>query len=273
VPSHPPRAASAVLGTIGEAAFDLSSYLGGLFLLFVDALWWMSVGPWRGKGKIRYQDTLVHMERLSIRSFGIVSLVIFFVGIILAFQMAYVLKTLGVTEYVANIVGVAMTREMAPLLVAMVMTGFMGAAIAAEIGTMVVSEEVLALEIGAFNPVRFLVVPRVLSTMVVMPFVNLVATYIGVLGGFTLSYFLLGIEGEKYLHRTFDSLHWKDIFAGLLKSEAFGVLIALIACQEGLRVTGGAEGVGRATTNSVVRSVVAIIICDLIFTAFFYFFL
>lgn len=263
----------AAFGIIGGRSVALLDYLGGLALLLGDGLWWMTLGPLRRKGRIRRDETFVQMERIGIHSLGIISLVIFFVGIILAFQMAYVLRTLGVTEYVANITGVAMTREMAPLLVAMVMTGFSGAAITAEIGTMVVSEEVIALRAGALDPIRFLVVPRVLAAMVMMPFVTLLAMYIGILGGFFVGNVLLGIEGEKYLNRTLEALKWKDVFTGLIKAEAFGILIALIACQEGFRVNGGAEGVGRATTNSVVRSVVAIIICDMFFTAFFYFFL
>jgi phospholipid/cholesterol/gamma-HCH transport system permease protein len=149
----------------------------------------------------------------------------------------------------------------------------MGAAIAAEIGTMVVSEEVLALETAALPPVRFLVVPRVLATMIVMPCVSLIATYIGIIGGLAVGYFLLGIEFEKYVRRTLESLTYKDVFTGLIKAEAFGILIALIGCLEGFQVTGGAEGVGRATTNAVVRSVVAVIVFDLLSTAFFYYFL
>ena len=257
----------------GSRSIGFLAYAGSLFLLFTDALWWMTVGPWKGKGKVRLDDAFVHMERFSIRSMGIVALVLFFVGVILALQMAYVLRTLGVTDYIANITGVAMTREMGPLLVAMVMTGFMGAAIAAEIGTMVVSEEVLALETAALPPVRFLVVPRVLATMIVMPCVSLVATYIGIIGGLAVGYFLLGIEFEKYVRRTLESLTYKDVFTGLIKAEAFGILIALIGCLEGFQVTGGAEGVGRATTNAVVRSVVAVIVFDLVSTAFFYYFL
>lgn len=260
-----------LLGFTGARALSLFDYVGGLALLLRDGLWWMTVGPLKKRGKIRVAETFFHMERLSVRSFGIVSLVIFFVGIILAFQMAYVLRTLGVTEYVANITGVAMTREMAPLLVAMVMTGFFGASITAEIGTMVVSEEILALETGALNPIRFLVVPRVLAAMLMMPLVTLFATYVGILGGFFVGTVLLDIEAEKYLARTLESLKYKDVITGLVKAEAFGILVALIACQEGFRVHGGAEGVGRATTNSVVRSIVAIIVCDMVFTAFFYY--
>jgi phospholipid/cholesterol/gamma-HCH transport system permease protein len=232
----------------------------------------MLVAPWKGRGRIRLSETNYQAMRLSIRSFGIVSLVIFFVGMILAFQMAYVLKALGVVEYVANIIGVAMVREMGPLLVGMVMTGFAGAAIAAQLGTMVVSEEVLALETTALHPVDFLVVPRLLAAMLMMPLVTLVAEYIGVLGGFAIGFFLLDMDGPFYLQRTLESLQYKDVFTGLVKAEAFGVLITLIACHEGLRVSGGAEGVGRATTNAVVRSVVAIILSDFLFTAIFYFF-
>jgi phospholipid/cholesterol/gamma-HCH transport system permease protein len=258
---------------LGSRGLDLFGYVGGLAVLFWNSLWWMTVGPWKKRGKVRYGETLFQMERISIQSFGIVSLVIFFVGVIIAFQMAYVLEALGVTEYVADIAGVAMAREMAPLLVGVIMAGFTGAAITAEIGTMVVSEEVLALETGALNPVRFLVVPRVLAAMIMMPFISILATYIGILGGFFVGNALLDIEAEKFFHRTMDALKYSDIITGLVKAEAFGLLIALIACLEGLRVTGGAEGVGRATTNSVVRSLVAIIICDMAFTAFFYYFL
>ena len=261
---------SRALGAIGRIVLGLLEYIGGLAKLFVGSLWWMSVGPLRGKGRVRRHEVFYQSRQVSIGSMGIVSLVILFVGMILALQLAYVLQKLGVVEYVANITGVAMVREMAPLLVAMVMTGFTGAAIAAEIGTMVVSEEVLALETSALDPIRFLVVPRVLASMLMMPIVTLIATYVGVLGGFLVAWGFLDIEAGKYLRGTLDSLHFRDVVAGLAKAEAFGVLIATIACYEGLHVTGGAQGVGRATTNSVVRSIVAIIICDLIFTAAFF---
>lgn len=264
---------SRALAAAGTRAAGLLEYLGGLGGLIADGIWWMAIGPFRGKGRLRYDETLVQSRHFSIRSFGIVALVIFFVGMILAFQMAYVLKALGVVEWVANMIGVAMFREMGPLLVGMVMTGFAGAAIAAEIGSMVVSEEVTALEATALHPVRFLVTPRLLAAMVMMPMVALVADYIGVLGGFAIGHFLLDMDTALYIRRTLESLQWRDVITGLVKAEAFGILIVAIACHEGLRVTGGAEGVGRATTNSVVRAIVAIIACDLLFTTFFYFFL
>jgi phospholipid/cholesterol/gamma-HCH transport system permease protein len=264
---------SRALALGGARCLDFIGYLGGLAGLIGGGLWWMTVGPWKGKGRIRTAEVLAQSTRLGLRSFGVISLVIFFVGMILAFQTAYVLKSLGVVHYVANMVGVAMFREMGPLLVGMVMTGFAGAAIAAEIGSMTVSEEVLALEASALPPIRFLVTPRLLAAMIMMPPVALVANHVGVLGGFAIGHFLLNMDAAFYLGRTLESLQFRDVVTGLVKAEAFGVLITAIACQEGLRVAGGAEGVGRATTNSVVRSIVAIIAGDLLFTAFFYFFL
>ncbi|MGQ9589247.1 MAG: MlaE family ABC transporter permease [Planctomycetota bacterium] len=267
------RLVRTALAFTGSKAIDACRYAGGLALLFASACWWTFVGPLKGRGKIRYEETMSHLERVAVRSLGIVSLVLFFVGVILALQMAYVLRIFGIVEYVADVTGIAMAREMAPLLVAVVMTGFLGAAITAEIGAMVVSEEVLALESMALDPVRFLIVPRVLAAMVAMPFVSLVATYVGVLGGLAVGSCVLGLDPHKYIRRTVESLLWKDVLTGLVKAEAFGALVALIACREGLGVSGGAEGVGRATTNAVVRSIIAIIACDLVFTLFFYFLL
>jgi len=252
---------------VGRRFLDFTCYMGGLGYLLRDGLWWMTIGPLRGKGKVRRQETVFQMTRLSVKSMGIVSLVIFFVGMILAFQMAYVLKSLGVVRYVADILGVAMAREMGPLLVGMVMTGYAGAAIAAELGTMVVSEEVVALESSALDPVRFLVVPRILAAMIVMPMVTLIAIYVGCFGGFLVGVTFLDMDEMEYIRRTIDSLSFNDLFNGLIKAEMFGVLIACIACYEGLSVTGGAEGVGRATTNAVVRSIVGLIASDLLFTA------
>ena len=258
---------------IGHNTLNFIGYLGGLGYLFADGIWWITIGPILKKGRFRKEETFFQMKRVSLRSMGIVSLVIFFVGMILALQMAYVLKILGVEGYVADIIAVAMVREMGPLLVGMVMTGYAGAAIAAEIGTMVVSEEVVALEAGALNPVRFLVAPRFLAAMVMMPLVTLLAMYIGIFGGFVIGVYILDMDKVEYVRRTIEALSVNDLMTGLVKAEMFGIIIALIACREGLTVTRGAEGVGVATTNAVVRSIVTIIISDLIFTTiFFYFF-
>ena len=260
-----------VLAFVGTRFLGFFHYTGEIAYLFHDAVWWAMVAPYRGKAKLNYSDTLQQKKLVSVRSFGIVGTVIFFVGMILAFQMGYVLKTLGVTEYTADITGVAMVRELGPLIVSMILTGYMGAAITTEIGSMVVSEEVLALRCMAMDPIRFLVVPRVLAAMAMLPLVCLLAIYVGIFGGFVVSYFLLGIEAEKYLHRTVEAISFKDVASGLVKAEAFAILVALISCHEGFSVRGGVEGVGQATTRCVVRCVISIIICDLIFTALFFF--
>ena len=158
------------------------------------------------------------------------------------------------------------------LIVALVMTGYMGAAITAEIGAMTVCDEVLALEAMAMNPVRLLVAPRVLASMVMAPLVCLVAVYIGIAGGCFISCVLLDVGLQKYVSRTFAAIRYYDVVTGLIKVEAFAILVALIACHEGFNAADGVVGVGRATTRSVVRSIVAIILCDLIFTALFFFF-
>ncbi len=257
---------------IGTRSLAFFRYVGALTYLFHDALWWTFVAPFRGKGKINYLDTLHQIEHVSVRAFGIVAMVNFCVGMILAFQMAYILKTLGVSEYTADITAIAMVREMGPLIVSVIMTGYMGAAITAELGSMTVSEEILALEVMALNPIRLLVVPRVLAAMIMVPLVCLVAVYIGIAGGLCISYLLLEIGVQKYFARSFDAIHSLDVVTGLIKVEAFAILIALIACHEGFSARGGLGGVGKATTNSVVRSIVAIILCDLVFTALFFFF-
>jgi phospholipid/cholesterol/gamma-HCH transport system permease protein len=151
-----------------------------------------------------------------------------------------------------------------------VLTGFAGASIAAEIGTMVVSEEIEALEAHAISPIRFLVVPRVLATTIMMVCIAVLGDLMGILGGLVVSHAFLGVGYLQYIKRTFDILDLHDFYTGLIKAGVFGVLISSIACYLGLSVTGGAQGVGSATTRTVVLTIVALIAVDLIFTAAFF---
>jgi phospholipid/cholesterol/gamma-HCH transport system permease protein len=209
------------------------------------------------------------MIRVGVRAVPIVSLVLLFVGLVLAFQMDYVLRTFGQKHWIADVVAVAMLRELAPLLTGVVMSGFAGASIAAELGTMVVGEEILALESQALDPMKFLVMPRVVATTLMQVCLTMIANVVGILGGFIVTTSVLGENPYNYIQRTITSLQTQDLLTGLTKAAAFGVLISLIACYLGLRVTAGAEGVGRATTRSVVYAIVAIIVTDLVFSAFF----
>jgi len=213
---------------------------------------------------------LAQMVRVGIRSIPIIALVQVFIGMILALQMAPTLESYGQIQRVADVVGIAMFRELGPLLSGIVLSGFAGASIAAELGTMVEGEEIKALRAIALSPIRFLVVPRFLATVIMLTMLTVIADVVGVFGGFLTATTVLGIAGEQYLSATRAALTQQDFLTGLAKAAVFGVLISLIACHEGLSVRGGAEGVGRATTNTVVKSIVALITTDVLFTATFY---
>jgi len=261
-----------VLGSIGAHGKGLIRYLGGMGYLLTESIrhFLRMLFRRKGVGGGASRGLAAQMVRVGIKSIPIVFLVLFFVGMILAFQMAYSMRTFGAYDLVPAIVGVAMLRELGPLLTAIVLTGFAGASIAAEIGTMVVSEEILALDTSALNPVRFLVMPRVMASIIMVFCLTIVANLVGVLGGLVISMGVLEMSPYFYYEQTVMSLEMQDLITGLVKSLAFGGLIALIACQEGLKVTGGAEGVGRATTQSVVYGIVAIITTDLFFSWLFY---
>ena len=173
---------------------------------------------------------------------------------------------------VATIVVKAVFPQLAPIFSGIVLSGFAGAAIAAELGTMVVSEEILALKTMGLNPIRYLVVPRVLACIVMLVCLTIVADLVAWIGGLTVYVVVLDGTFIDYYDRAVDSLIYKDILSGLVKAVCFALLVSLISCYEGLRVRGGAEGVGRATTQSVVKSIVAIIAFNMVLTVIFYYF-
>lgn len=257
-----------VLGSLGQAV----RFLGGLYMLLTDASWWMGQGLVKADVKFRYSAVIRQMVRVGVGSIPIIVLVQIFIGIILVLQMAPTLDDYGQLDKVANIIGVAVFRELGPLITAVVMSGFAGASIAAELGAMVEAEEIKALRAHALNPVAFLVVPRVLATIFMMVCLAVISDVVGLLGGFGTAVFVLGIDPHLYLQNTQYSLVVKDFITGLIKAGVFGLLISLIACYLGLNVSGGAEGVGRATTNTVVFSIVALVSTDCLFTAMFYLF-
>jgi phospholipid/cholesterol/gamma-HCH transport system permease protein len=185
-------------------------------------------------------------------------------------QSAYQLKQFGATIYVANLVAVSITRELSPLLTAIIVTGRSGSAITAEIGTMKVSEEIDALKTMGFNPINFLVVPRTIAMLVMVPALTLIGDFIGIFGGYVISMSTLEFTSIRYINQTVDSLVFKDVASGLVKSFFFGLIIAKIGSYEGFKVRGGAEGVGKSTTQSVVTSIFLIIAADVIFTAIFF---
>ncbi len=258
------------VAALGARCLGVLDHIGSLVYLMLDAAWWIARGLTGRRHRLGMQAIVSQIIRVGVRAVGIVSLVSGCIGFILAFQLSPPLDEFGQKDLVANIIGVAVLRELGPLIGAVVLTGFAGASIAAEIGTMVVSEEVEALEAMALNPVRFLVVPRVVAAVLSMTVLAVISDLVAIGSACLVSITLLDIPYSTYRENTLDQAKLVDFLTGVGKGAVFGMLIGLIACGNGLKVTGGAAGVGKATTGTVVQSVVAVIIADLIFTAIFF---
>lgn len=259
-----------VFGMISSRLVGFVSHIGAITLLFVSAAHWIIRSTYQPKVRIGRSAIVSQIVRIGVRSIGIVSLVSGCVGLILAFQLSPPLDEFGQKDKVANIVGVAVLRELGPLIAAIVLTGFAGASIAAEIGTMVVGEEIEALEAHAMNPVKFLVVPRVIASILSLTAISVIGDVVAVAAALGISMVALDIPYAAFMSNLFDQVKLVDFLTGVSKGAVFGLLIAIIACYNGLKVTGGAMGVGIATTNTVVQAVVAVIVCDLVFTTIFF---
>jgi len=251
--------------SIGAAIVDSLDYAGSFARLFFQTLFWVFVPPFKS------ERTFDQAKKIGIESLPIVSLVSFFIGVILALQTAYQMQKLSSEIYIANIVALSIVRELGPVITSLIVAGRCGAAVTAELGTMKVTEQVDALETLATSPVKYLVVPRFLAFTFMMPVLTIYANLVGIIGGYLICVYRLGIRSGMYLNLTFHSLQIKDLTTGLIKTIVFGIIIAMVGCLEGLRVEGGAEGVGKATTKSVVVSFILIIAADCVFTALFYF--
>lgn len=255
---------------LGQNFLAFLSHLARSFRLLQGAGRYSFIGPLKGF-PVKRQRLFYQMRDIGLRSIPITQLVAVFVGMILAMQTAYQLKQLGAIMYVGSLVGVAVTRELGPLLTALVVAGRVGASITAEIGTMRVAEEVDALETMGLDPVRFLVAPRLLAIAIMLPCLTIMADIVGMLGGFLVATNTMGLDPVLYIDKTINALVMKDIITGLIKSFFFAIIIGLVACYQGMEVKEGAEGVGLATTRSVVISMIAVIGADVFFTALFYF--
>jgi phospholipid/cholesterol/gamma-HCH transport system permease protein len=190
---------------------------------------------------------------------------------VLALQSAYQMQRYSAEMYIASLVAFSVVRELGPVLTALIVAGRVGASITAELGTMKVTEQIDALETLATNPIKYLVVPRFLALIIMLPLLTVYADMIGILGGYIVGVYKLGISHAMYMKNTWEPLKYKDLFSGLIKSFFFAVITCIVACYEGMTAEGGAEGVGRATTRSVVTSFILIIASDCFFTALFYF--
>jgi phospholipid/cholesterol/gamma-HCH transport system permease protein len=258
---------SILTSKLASSAREWLRYVGQLTILWSQTVTLAATPPFKG------YRSLVQAQRIGPGSFVIAGLVAFFVGMIIALQMAYQMVQLGAELYIPNVVAVALTRELAPVLTALIVAGRIGAGIAAEIGSMNVTEQVDALKAFAVNPVKYLVVPRFLGLLIMLPVLTMFADLIGIWGGYIICVFKLHISHDMFWKMVFRSLQMKDLLTGLLKTVFFGMIIAIVGCHQGLAVRGGGVGVGKATTTAVVRAFILIIMMDCFTTFVFYFLL
>lgn len=259
-----------VLDVIGARALGMLESVGVAWELFARANYWVGRSFVTSTRSMDPDEMCAQIIRLGVRSAFIVSLVSGAVGFILSLQMAPPLDDLGQVELVPNIIAVAVLRELGPLITAIVLIGFAGASITAELGTMVVGEEIEALEVHALDPVRLLVAPRMLATTISVTTLAMVADTVAIASGMLLGNLVLRIPPSTWMTNMLTQVGPIDFVTGLVKAGVFGLLIGVISCSNGLRVTGGAMGVGDATTRTVVQSIVAIVAADLVFTTVFY---
>ena len=257
-------------GKLGENTGMIFAGMGRLSALFFQVLLVLAKAPFQKKS-VQSRHVFHQMVLMGVDSLPIICLVGASVGMVLALQAAYQLKQFGAELYTGSLVSVSVTRELGPLVAAIVLSGRVGARLAAELGTMKVQEEVDALTTMGLNPIGYLVVPRFLSFVIILPCLTVVTDLMGMAGGFLISTLGLHMNPYMYLAKTVDALVLKDIYTGLIKSGLFAVLIALVSCHEGLSVEGGADGVGRATTTAVVTSIVLILVVDCLATAVLYY--
>jgi phospholipid/cholesterol/gamma-HCH transport system permease protein len=258
-----------LFGYLGRAFITFLQDLSSLVYLFRETVI-QAVVLVSNRKKRKQARLLEAVDEIGTRSLLLVLTVSGLLGIALTVLISFQLKDVGGYNYIPGFVAMAIFREMAPLITALIIAGRVGAAFTARIGTMKVSEEILALETMAINPVRFLVVQRFMGMLLSLPALTLLAGFTAMFGSFLFGSTRLGIRPETYLRETLDVLMFKDVYSGLVKAAVFAVVIAMIGCYRGLVVEGGAEDVGRSTMVSVVSSTLTIIVLDTVMTAAFY---
>ena len=265
---RPARRPRSMLEQIGEATAEAGGALVGA-LDFLGQLIRAMLHALRNPSTLNLRDVAFTMERAGADAVPIVLLINFLIGFVMAYQSAVQLRQFGANIFVADLVGVAMTRELGPLMTAIIVCGRSGAAFAAELGTMKVSEEVDALRTLGVVPLRYLVLPRICGLMLAAPLLALLADAIGIAGGALVAVLRLDLTVAAYMTELKQAVQLSDVLSGLAKSVVFAAAIALIACQQGLATSGGAEGVGRRTTGAVVSILFVLILIDAVFTVLF----
>ncbi|MCF7809908.1 ABC transporter permease [bacterium] len=258
-----------ILDELGQKIVEFWESVGDLVLLISESIYWSIIALWRADG---HRKGAVEAQALAIGvgALPVVATISFLVGLVLALQSAAQLRQFGANIFVADLIAISMTREMGPLMTAILLAGRSGSAIAAEIATMQVNEEIDALRTMGLNPIRYVVVPKVWGIILTAPLLSIMATVIGIAGGFIIGVTSLDLSPQAFLAEAVGSLQLLDIISGTVKSLVFAVLIVILAAYYGFRVKGGPEGVGRVTTTSVVVSIFAVIVADAILGLLFY---
>jgi len=269
-PSKPEKKPRFKLETIGGFALRRMEEYTEIAILIVDILFWSVVGIFNRKQyrKGSFTEQAYYMGSTAL---PIVGTILFLIGVILALQSAAQLRQFGVTIFVVNLVAIGLSREFAPLMTAIIVSGRTGSAIASEIATMKFTEELDAIKTLGLNPIRFVVVPKFWAMVVCMPLLSVLALFVGILGGFVVAITYMDLSPATFFNQLVMSLMFWDVVTGLIKSLSFAVIITIVGVYRGLNFSGGADGVGRATTSSVVTSIFAIIIMDSIWGILFYF--
>lgn len=234
--------------------------LGRFFLVLGKVIAWTPRRPWD------VRQLLVQMVRVGVASIPVVLLTTLFTGAVLALQTFTTLSRFGAERWVGSLVALSMLRELSAVLSGLIVAGRCGSAMAAELGTMRVTEQIDALEVMATNPIHYLMVPRVWATTVTLPLLVLLGDLVGIAGGYGVSVILMGANPVSYMESTFQYMEMNDLVSGLVKAAFFGLLIGVIGCQKGFYTRGGAAGVGRSTTQAVVLASIAILISDFFLT-------
>ncbi len=250
--------------SLGKRALDLIDYFGALTIFTLHSIEGMF------QKRHGYSYVMKHVKEIGIDSLPLAGIVAAFTGMVLVMETVTGLKKFGAEMYSGGIVSVSMIRELGPVIIALIIAGRVGAAIAAEIGTMRITEQIDALEVLAVDPIHYLVSPRLLGGLIAMPSLFMLVFFLAIGGGFLVGVHIVGIGPGMYWNQTFRFVVLKDLAVGMLKILVFIVIIINASCFEGFRAKGGAEGVGRASTQAVVSSFFLIILWNLIITALFY---
>ena len=251
----------ALIRYIGSGTIEIIREMGQILILLCRAFMWTVMPPYRLRAVIK------QMEFVGVKSIFVVVLTGIFAGGVLALQSHHGFRLFGAETLVGSTVALAMTRELGPVLTALMVNGRAGSAMAAELGTMRVTEQIDALYVMATNPVKYLIVPRIIAGVVMLPILTIVADFLGILGGYFVGVILLKINSGMFIANIIEMVDLEDIFHGLTKSVFFGLILTHIGCYKGFYTTGGAEGVGKSTTQAVVLSSVLILVSDYFLTS------